>query len=144
MRASSSFVPTPSVVATRTVSVPVSLNRPPNAPMSPMTSGLFVRRTLSRIRASASSAREMSTPVSTYLRWPLVIAVFRFVVVGWVEFDLVVLRWLVTLLLRELSAQADDCQRGVRCQLQSAYGTGQGCWENGQVNGHSVLLGLWL
>ena len=69
-RATIALVPTPSVDDTSTGSLYRSLGNaksPPKPPMSPMTSGRKVLRTLSLIRRTASSPSERLTPAPSYV-----------------------------------------------------------------------------
>ena len=64
----SALVPTPSVELTSTGWVNrccANENSPPNPPMSPITSGRNVDRTLDLIRSTAASPAEMLTPASS-------------------------------------------------------------------------------
>ena len=65
MKATLSFVPTPSALATRTGSWKrpgSSRNSPPNDPMSDSTAGVKVDRASPRMRRTASLPASMSTP----------------------------------------------------------------------------------
>ena len=65
----SALVPTPSVDDTSTGSrydEAAKRNRPPNPPISPMTSGRKVERTWDLISSTAFSPAAMSTPASAY------------------------------------------------------------------------------
>src|SRR6188768_4219671 len=66
----SALVPTPSVDDTSTgwrYRWLAKANSPPNPPMSPMTSGRNVERTLSLMRCTASSPASMLTPAASYV-----------------------------------------------------------------------------
>ena len=62
-----SFVPTPSDEATRIMSLPFgTLCSPPNAPMLPMTFGVFVAATICLMAPTAPIFTSMSTPDAAY------------------------------------------------------------------------------